>query len=96
MVRISGVGAAGSVKKSTATSSKGKTVSKGTSKRDRVKISDASTLREMAKSMMADMPEVRLERIESIRDALEQGTFQCDSQKVAAQIVRNALAERVW
>jgi len=94
MVRISGIGAAGSVQKSTTSRKKSKASSKkGT---DKVHVSDAETLREMAHTMMADMPDVRLEKIEGIRDALEKGTFQCNSKKVATQIVRNALAERTW
>jgi len=94
MVRISGIGTAGSVQKSTSSRKKSKASSKKST--DKVHVSDAETLREMAHTMMADMPDVRLEKIEGIRDALEKGTFQCNSKKVATQIVRNALAERIW
>jgi len=94
MVRISGVGSASSIQKSASSRKRSKTVSKKGS--DRIQVSDAETLREMAHTMMADMPDVRLDKIESIRDALEKGTFQCNSKKVATQIVRNALAERTW
>lgn len=93
-MRISGVGAAGSVQKSASSRKKNKASSKKGS--DRIQVSDAETLREMAHTMMADMPDVRLDKIEGIRDALEKGTFQCNSKKVATQIVRNALAERTW
>jgi len=96
MVRINGSVHVGSSQKSQASGKKSKASSGGRAGGDRVQVSNAETLREMAKTMMADMPEVRLERIETIRDALEQGTFQCDSKKVATQIVRNALAERSW
>ncbi|MDQ6953693.1 MAG: flagellar biosynthesis anti-sigma factor FlgM [Mariprofundaceae bacterium] len=97
MVRISGVGVVGSVgsaQKTGASRKKGKASSKKGA--DRVQVSDAETLREVAHTMMADMPDVRLEKIEGIRDALEKGIFQCNSKKVATQIVRNALAERTW
>ncbi|MBL1352426.1 MAG: flagellar biosynthesis anti-sigma factor FlgM [Zetaproteobacteria bacterium] len=94
MVRISGTGSIGTVQKSTGTRKKGKASSKKST--DRVQVSDAETLREVAHTMMADMPDVRLEKIEGIRDALEKGTFQCNSKKVATQIVRNALSERTW
>jgi len=93
-MRVSGTGAVRSLQKSTGARKKSKASSKKGS--DRVQVSDAETLREMAHTMMADMPDVRLEKIEGIRDALEQGTFQCNSKKVATQIVRNALAERTW
>jgi len=94
MVRISGMGSVGSVQKSKGTRKKSQSSSKSGS--DKIHVSDAETLREMAHTMMADMPEVRLDKIEGIRDALEKGTFECNSQKVATQIVRNALAERTW
>ncbi len=96
MVRISGVGSLGSVGKASGSRKKGKTSTQGSSKKDRIQISDAESLRTQAKAMIADMPDVRLERIEGIRDALEAGTFRYDSKKIAAQIVRNALAERAW
>ncbi|GEM_PF-1481509 len=98
MVRISGSGATGAVQKAKASGGKAKSASSGkkTSGGDRVQVSDAATLREMAHTMMADMPEVRLERIEEIRDALESGTTNYSSKKVATQIVRNAMAEHLW
>jgi len=97
MVRISGGSPAGAVLKSQSSKGKGKASSgKKSGGGDRVQVSDASTLREMAKSMMADMPDVRLERIEEIRDALEQGTFKYNGKKVATQIVLNALSEHSW
>jgi len=91
---IRGTGPLGSIQKTTGTRKKGKASSKKGA--DKVQVTDAETLREMAHTMMADMPDVRLEKIEGIRDALEKGTFQCNSKKVATQIVRNALAERTW
>jgi len=97
MVRISGSGATGAIQKVKASGGKAKAASSGKkSGGDRVQVSDAATLREMAHAMMADMPEVRLERIEEIRDALESGTANYSSKKVATQIVRNAMAEHSW
>jgi len=64
--------------------------------RDRVKVADAAGLREKARVMLADLPEVRLERIEAIRDAIERGAFRTDAQAVARRIVANALAEHPW
>ncbi len=63
---------------------------------DRVKVADAASLREKARTMLADLPEVRLERIEAIRDAIERGAFRTDSRRVARRIVANALAEHPW
>jgi len=77
---------------------KGKAAGKaqGGRARDRVKVADAASLHERAQVMLADMPEVRLEHIEGIRDALEQGSFKMNEKEVAVRIVRNALVERVW
>ncbi|MDX8397118.1 MAG: flagellar biosynthesis anti-sigma factor FlgM [Mariprofundaceae bacterium] len=97
MVHISGAGTAGILQASQATAQQKKSAtSKKPKGKDRVQVSDANTLRKMAHTMMADMPEVRFERIEEIRDALEQGSFKFNSQKVASQIVRNAMSEHVW
>jgi len=79
-----------------ASSGKPKAGSTSSGKGDSVQVSDAAGLREKAHAMLADMTEVRMERIESIRGALEKGTFTSDSRKVAVQIVTNALAEHPW
>lgn len=63
---------------------------------DTVQVSEASALRERAKVLLANMPEARLDRIESIRDSLEKGTYVIDERRMAAQIVANALSERPW
>ncbi len=80
-----------------ASASKGKSKGKASaSGGDSVKVSDAISLREKALTMLSDMSAVRMERIEEIRGALEEGSFKMDSHKVATQIVSNALAERSW
>ena len=97
MVRISGVGGSqkpvqtgkGGGRKRAGKSSGGRA-------RDQVRVADAASLHERAKVLLADMPEVRLARIEEIRDALEKGVFKMDEKQVAVRIVRNALVERTW
>jgi len=80
-----------------ASASKGKAKGKASGAGgDSIKVSDASSLREKALTMLGDMSAVRMERIEEIRGALEEGNFNMDSRKVASQIVGNALAERSW
>ena len=75
---------------------KGRASSASASGGEQVKVADAAALREKAKAMLADMPEVRMERIEEIRSALEKGAYKTDAGKVAAHIVANALAEHAW
>ncbi len=77
-------------------SSKSKSGKSSSGNRDSVQVSDAAGLREKAHAMLADMSEVRMEQIEAIRSALEEGSFKSDSRKVAVQIVSNALAEHPW
>ena len=63
---------------------------------DTVRVADAAGLREKVQALLADMPEIRLEYIEEIRSALESGSYEIDSRKVASRIVANAVAERPW
>ncbi len=95
-MRINSSGGLTGIQKSgNASKGKGKAGTAGTGG-DSVKVSDAASLREKALVMLGDMSAVRMDRIEEIRDALESGSFQSDSRKVAAQIVSNALAEHPW
>ncbi|MDQ6951130.1 MAG: flagellar biosynthesis anti-sigma factor FlgM [Mariprofundales bacterium] len=97
MVRIAGMGGArGVLQTNKGGNRKGAGKAKGGRASDQVRVADASSLHERAKVMLADMPEVRMERIEGIRDALEKGTFQMNEKQVAVRIVRNALVERAW
>lgn len=67
-----------------------------TSKGGQIHVNDASALREKAKVMLSDISDVRLERIEEIRDALESGSYEVKEQDIAVQIVINALGEKPW
>ena len=71
---------------------KGSSAAKG----GQIHVNDASALREKAKVLLSDISEVRMERIEEIRDALENGSYQVNEQDVAVQIVANALGEKPW
>ena len=88
-------GPTGMQKSGSASKGKGKAGSAGRGG-DSIKVSDAASLREKAMVMLGDMSAVRMDRIEEIRDALENGSFKSDSRKVASQIVNNALAEHPW
>jgi len=75
-----------------------KRTSKGgsTAKGGQIHVNDASALREKAKVLLSDISEVRMERIEELRNALENGNYQVNEQDVAVQIVTNALGEKPW
>jgi flagellar biosynthesis anti-sigma factor FlgM len=95
MVRISGTRRPGSI--STTKKSGGKSAAKsGGSGGETVQVADAASLREKAQVMLANLPEVRLDRIEEIRSSIERGEYEVSGKKVASRIVLNALAERPW
>ena len=94
-MRINGPAGSVGIQKSGNTS-RGKSKAASSKGGDSVKVSDAASLREKAQTMLGDMSAVRMERIEEIRNALESGSFQSNSRKVATQIVSNALAEHPW
>ncbi|GMR00321.1 MAG: hypothetical protein BMS9Abin18_1163 [Zetaproteobacteria bacterium] len=96
MVRISGPNRPSGVSSAKAGGKKRASPSASAGSSDRVQVADATALRAKAKAMIADMPDVRLERIEEIRGALEQGQYEVDNRKVAARIIINALTERLW
>jgi len=95
-MRIKNPGAATGIHKSgSAAKSSGKKASSGKS-RDSVQVADSAGLRAKAQTMLADISEVRMDRIEEIRDALDKGSYSQDSRKVASRIIANALAEHPW
>ena len=97
MVRINRADRSGPVASAKSSGKKSRASSKSSaSSAGTVQVADAAALREKAKVMLADMPEVRMERIEEIRSGIEKGTYKADSAKVAAHIVVNALSERSW
>ncbi len=94
MVRINSSNQPTGIHKSSSGKAK-KTTAKSSSS-DKVQVSDAAGLRERAKVMLSDMPDVRLDQIEGIRNALEQGTYAMNSKAISSHIVRNALSEHSW
>ncbi len=94
MVRINST--TGPTKTGSTTGNSKRTGRSRTRASDKVHVADAAALHEKAMALIADMPEVRLDRIESIRLALEQGNYHVNEQQMALRIVINALAERSW
>ncbi|MDX8392602.1 MAG: flagellar biosynthesis anti-sigma factor FlgM [Mariprofundaceae bacterium] len=96
MVRINGPDRSRNIAPARTSGKKSKSSPAASAAGTQVQVADAAALREKASVMLADMPEVRMERIEEIRSALEKGTYKADANKVAAHIIANALAERSW
>jgi len=97
MVRISGSNRSPGISSSKAAKkSRSASASTQAGSSDQVQVTNATALREKAKAMLADMPDVRLERIEEIRNALDQGRYEVDNRNVANRIIINAMAEHAW
>lgn len=97
MVRINGADRTGRIASAKSAGKKSRsTASSQSNSAGIVQVADAAALREKASVMLADMPEVRMERIEEIRSSIEKGTYKTDSARVAAHIIVNALSERTW
>jgi len=93
MVKITGSNQPMGIHKSAGKAKKSASKSRAS---DRVKVSDAAGLKERAKVLLSDMPDVRLDQIEGIRDALENGSYTMNNKAIASHIVRNALSEHAW
>lgn len=94
MVRISGPSRPGNI--SSAKKAGRKSAAKAGGSGETVQVADAASLREKAQVMLANLPEVRLDRIEEIRSRIERGEYEVSGKEVASRIVLNALAERPW
>jgi len=95
-MRINGPNGTSKISSSRSAGKKRQSSSAASTSGAQVQVADATALREKALVMLADMPEVRMERIEEIRSALEKGEYKADSGKIAAHIIANALSERSW
>ncbi len=73
-----------------------KAATKKTTSSKKLRLSSGAALRKKAQLMLDDISEARMDKIEGIRQALEQGNYEIDGQRVAHQIVSNALGERSW
>ncbi len=62
---------------------------------DRVELSELSRLAEQAKEVVAKTPEVRVERVEALKERVDSGTYEVDSEKVAAKLVDEHLSELI-
>ena len=61
---------------------------------DTTAISSQATAIQQAVDSVKNSPElVRQEKVNQIKDAIENGTFQIDSQKVAEKLLQNAIQE---
>jgi negative regulator of flagellin synthesis FlgM len=61
---------------------------------DAVELSPEARLVALAHQMMANLPDIRTEKVEAIRQRMDSGQYQVDSQKVADKIIETMRAEQ--
>lgn len=61
---------------------------------DIIDLSPQARLMHKASEVVYQTPEVRPEKVAALREALQQGTYQVDSQKVANRLIAEILLEK--
>ncbi|MEW6388246.1 MAG: flagellar biosynthesis anti-sigma factor FlgM [Thermodesulfobacteriota bacterium] len=61
---------------------------------DVIQLSSEARLMQKASQVVADTDEVRSDKVEALREQVQQGTYEVDSQKVANSMISSLLMER--
>ncbi len=61
---------------------------------DNIVVSQQARLMQKAADVIGQTPNIRQDKVESIQQAVNQGTYSADTQKVANSIIANMLMER--
>ncbi|MDD2902934.1 MAG: flagellar biosynthesis anti-sigma factor FlgM [Syntrophales bacterium] len=61
---------------------------------DNIQLSQRARLMQKASKVIAETPDVRQERIDPLKEAVDQGSYPVDPQKVANSMIANMLMER--
>ena len=62
---------------------------------DQLEISSSSREIGVLKAALATVPEMRMEKIETIRESVEDGSYYVESEKIAKRVVDEALQDAV-
>lgn len=61
---------------------------------DNIQLSQRARLMQKASKAIADTPDVRQERVDPLKEAVDQGSYPVEPQKVANSMIANMLMER--
>ncbi len=61
---------------------------------DNINLSQEARLMQKAAQVIAQTPEVREEKVATLKEAVDQGTYQVNSQKVATSLIADIFRER--
>lgn len=60
---------------------------------DKVSLSQASKEMQLAKNAVAEQPDVREERVAALKQAIEDGQYEMDTEQMADKLVGNIISE---
>ena len=61
---------------------------------DNIRLSQEARLMQKASQVIAQAPDVRQEKVDPLKEAVDQGSYPVDAKKVANSIIANLLMER--
>jgi len=61
---------------------------------DNIVVSQQARLMQKAADIISQTPDVRQDKVDSLQQAINQGTYSSDTQKVANSVIANMLMER--
>ena len=61
---------------------------------DNIQLSQRARLMQKASKVIADTPDVRQDMVDPLKEAVDQGSYPVDPQKVANSMIANMLMER--
>ena len=61
---------------------------------DVIQLSPQSRMMQKASEVVYQTPEVRPEKVAAVQDAVQEGTYQVDTKKVANKVIANAILEK--
>jgi negative regulator of flagellin synthesis FlgM len=61
---------------------------------DNIRLSEKARLMQKASQVIAETPDVRQEKVEPLKEAVDGGSYPVDAQKVANSMIANMILER--
>jgi negative regulator of flagellin synthesis FlgM len=61
---------------------------------DNIVLSEKARLMQKASQIIAETPDVRQEKVDLLKEAVDQGSYPVDAQKVANSMIANLIMER--
>jgi len=69
-------------------------LTEATQNTDNIHLSQEARLMQKASRVIAETPDVRQEKVAAVKEAVDQGSYPVDTQKVASSMIANLIMER--